>query len=668
MILKLITIVLVFILSFSDGVGVVINDVYAQQKKAATKNPAVEKKKSETSKVEKPIPDDISFEVKEFPDGLIGRRYNFVITPTNATPPYKVAVVSGEIPPGLNLNDRTGGIEGEPAQTGEWQLNLRLTDAKGKRGTFAGSIRVWRPLTVGEHGTFKGFDGLQMAINAAKDMDEIRIEKGIMEVSGLVIPENKKWAHGIKISGGWNEAYEEKDNNPEVTIFDGAGKKSRILTISNSEGKVNIENLTFRNSKGGAVKVNARAAIFTNCVFANNSAEEGGAIYGDGIFIECTFINNSASSYGGAVRGNGTFTNCIFTNNSAWRGGAVEGRGNFTDCTFTGNSGRGGGFEGSKGGAVNGGGIFTNCTFTNNSAKGGSAVSGSGGAVNGDGTFTNCTFTSNTVHGGSGGAVSGRGTFTGCAFTNNSAGDGGAVYGDGNFTNCTFTNNSSSQDGGAVIADRTTFTNCKFSNNSAKKGSGGAVNGNDLAFMNCIFMNNLAHYDGGAVRFIYSTYETRSGKGTFTNCIFTNNLVEEGSGGAVSGRGIVTNSTFYGNTAKKEGGAITGDEGNIINSIFSKNTVDGKDNDITSGGKIEIDYSLINYLSGPANYGEHNIMGDPKFVNPDNGDFHLLPESPAINAGKLTPDLKNISTDLDGKPRVVGGKIDMGAYEWQGKQ
>ncbi len=97
---------------------------------------------------------------------------------------------------------------------------------------------------------------------------------------------------------------------------------------------------------------------------------------------------------------------------------------------------------------------------------------------------------------------------------------------------------------------------------------------------------------------------------------------------------------------------------------------------------MNIDYSLINYISGGANFGDHNIMGDPKFVDPDNGDLHLRHDSPAINAGKIQAPgltdhplfgitynrLKDASTDLDGKPRVYGGKIDMGAYEWQGQQ
>ncbi len=43
-------------------------------------------------------------------------------------------------------------------------------------------------------------------------------------------------------------------------------------------------------------------------------------------------------------------------------------------------------------------------------------------------------------------------------------------------------------------------------------------------------------------------------------------------------------------------------------------------------------------------------------------DFHLRSNSPAVNAGNI---ISGIATDLDGKPRVVGTKPDLGCYELQ---
>jgi hypothetical protein len=60
-----------------------------------------------------------------------------------------------------------------------------------------------------------------------------------------------------------------------------------------------------------------------------------------------------------------------------------------------------------------------------------------------------------------------------------------------------------------------------------------------------------------------------------------------------------------------------------------------------------------------------NISAAPKFVNPNKRNYQLLPASPAINTGtNSAPDLP--STDLLGHTRIVGGTIDMGAYEYQG--
>ena len=49
------------------------------------------------------------------------------------------------------------------------------------------------------------------------------------------------------------------------------------------------------------------------------------------------------------------------------------------------------------------------------------------------------------------------------------------------------------------------------------------------------------------------------------------------------------------------------------------------------------------------------ISEDPLFVDPDNGDFHLLPDSPCIDAGKPSSDYSN-------EPNPNGCQVNMGAY------
>lgn len=52
---------------------------------------------------------------------------------------------------------------------------------------------------------------------------------------------------------------------------------------------------------------------------------------------------------------------------------------------------------------------------------------------------------------------------------------------------------------------------------------------------------------------------------------------------------------------------------------------------------------------------------DPLFVNPDSFDFRLQPCSPLVNAGNNA--FAAPGTDLAGLPRILGGTVDIGAYE-----
>jgi hypothetical protein len=65
----------------------------------------------------------------------------------------------------------------------------------------------------------------------------------------------------------------------------------------------------------------------------------------------------------------------------------------------------------------------------------------------------------------------------------------------------------------------------------------------------------------------------------------------------------------------------------------------------------------------PPTNGPGNITNEPAFVNLPGSDFHLQPNSPCINSGANF--YATNATDFDGNPRIVGGTVEMGAYEYQ---
>ena len=58
-----------------------------------------------------------------------------------------------------------------------------------------------------------------------------------------------------------------------------------------------------------------------------------------------------------------------------------------------------------------------------------------------------------------------------------------------------------------------------------------------------------------------------------------------------------------------------------------------------------------------------NIDDDPMFVDAENGDYRLQAESPCINAG--SNECVTWELDLDGNPRIINGRVDMGVYEFR---
>jgi hypothetical protein len=75
-----------------------------------------------------------------------------------------------------------------------------------------------------------------------------------------------------------------------------------------------------------------------------------------------------------------------------------------------------------------------------------------------------------------------------------------------------------------------------------------------------------------------------------------------------------------------------------------------------------VDYN--GYFGGGTGPGAHALTLDPLFTNASIGDFTLQPTSPAINAGDPNTSATVVgAVDFAGNPRILGGRIDIGAYE-----
>ena len=283
----------------------------------------------------------------------------------------------------------------------------------------------------------------------------------------------------------------------------------------------------------------------------------------------------------------------------------------------------------------NGGGVWcgsedslvTDCILSNN------ACGDSGGAVFW-GTVSNCALLNNSAYTGGGAAWA---SLLDCYASSNRALSGAAAY------NCTatrtlFRDNSANNYGGGATAG--TLNDCTFDGNSAGYGGGGAY---VSTLTGCLLTNNYT-----------STYGAGVNGGTLVNCVLVGNTAASLGGGAAGG--TLNNCTLISNSAGyRGGGAYFSTLNNCI--VYSNLAIAGSLNYTNS--------TLNNCCTTPMpDNGMGNITNPPTFVDQSAGNLRLQSNSPCINSGNNA--YVSSSTDFDGRPRVVNGAVDIGAYEFQG--
>ena len=107
------------------------------------------------------------------------------------------------------------------------------------------------------------------------------------------------------------------------------------------------------------------------------------------------------------------------------------------------------------------------------------------------------------------------------------------------------------------------------------------------------------------------------------------------------------------------GGGVYKIGGTVRNCIVFGNTRAGVAQDLygTSG----VVYSCAPELAAGTN---GNGSSDPLFRDPGSGVYTLKAGSPCVNAGSNAAWMTS-GSDLAGKPRIIQGLVDMGAYEME---
>jgi hypothetical protein len=180
------------------------------------------------------------------------------------------------------------------------------------------------------------------------------------------------------------------------------------------------------------------------------------------------------------------------------------------------------------------------------------------------------------------------------------------------------------------------LSNCTLTGNSAYVLGAGAYHG---TFNTCTLVANKAGGDGGGA------YD-----GTLNNCMLRANSSGDMGGGSYEG--TLNNCTLAGNSAFYYGGGSY--YGTLNNCIVYFNTAPNGTN-WTAG-------TLRYCCTTPWPGGADNRTNAPMFVSTNN--LRLAAGSPCIEAGSNV--YVQGTTDCDGRPRVVGTRVDMGAYEYQG--
>lgn len=255
-------------------------------------------------------------------------------------------------------------------------------------------------------------------------------------------------------------------------------------------------------------------------------------------------------------------------------------------------------------------------------------------------------------------------TIAGITLTNGYGLLGGAIYSYNNsspkITNCVFIANIATFGGAIATANSKScpvITNCTINANAALVGGGGIYcNGGSPTIKNCIIAGNYAT-DGGAI------FSHNAGSPLISNCTITANAADNSAGGIYcykSSNATIKNSILWGNASATASEVRVKSMGAPTSIRISYCDIQDTENSVVCDSDCTIEWGPGNIDSDPC-FAEMGAIAGDTYVA---GDYHLLEDSPCIDAGDPNYIAAAGETDMDGHRRILGGIIDIGADEF----
>jgi len=509
---------------------------------------------------------------------------------------------------------------------------------------------------------------VQAAVDAASANDEIRVAAGTYTdtiartppplypnppASG-VITQVVYISKTLTVRGGYTTTnWTTSDPVANPTMLDAEGGKRAIfvggaviVTLENLRitggdaaglgGSGDGIILPFHDGGGGVYAIYATVTLSGNAIYSNTAGSGGGV--------------GLAASVGATLSGNDIYGNT---------------------ATFAGGGGGGIGLAASAG-----------ATLSSNDVHDNAAYDGGGVAL---GQSHNATLSGNAIYSNT---VAHDGGGVALAYSDNAMLSGNDIY----------SNAAPSDDGGGVevyVCLATTLSgNDIYGNMAAHNGGGVELDKSNATLNGNTIYNNLAGSDGGGVVVWKSDDVTLS-----ANAVYSNTA---GNGGGVelydSDRATLDNNVIADNQTGGAGSGVMVDAStaNLRHNTIARNSGDDSGVHVTSNSTTTLTNTIlvshtvgINVTAGSAATLESTLWGsgawangtdwggagtiirtndywgDPAFVDPDAGDYHIGPGSAAIDKGVDA----GVATDKDGAPRPQDGdgdceaRFDIGAYE-----